>query len=45
MSPRVYPAVDPLPLSTDTYRDGRGRTRRLALVAIPKKKPDLDRFC
>lgn len=44
MAPRVMPALDPLPRSTTTYRDGRGRLQRLTVAAIPKERPDLDQF-
>jgi hypothetical protein len=44
MAAQVMPALNPLPRSTTTYRDGRGRLRRLTVVGVPWEKPDLDQF-
>lgn len=38
------PKPDPLPRSTSTYRDGRGRLRRLSVIGIPREEVDLDRY-
>lgn len=40
----ITPTLDPLPKSTSTYRDGQGRLKRLTMVAVPRKEPNLDRF-